>query len=85
MLIVRYAGEEQGWSTEVKNIRVILAMESGLVCDALHGELQRCDRITVVAQVSSPLELLRRMEIDEADADILITNAQAIIDFLMES
>ncbi|HUG70831.1 MAG TPA: hypothetical protein VMM76_23990 [Pirellulaceae bacterium] len=55
----------------MEKIRVILALGSSLVRDALHEELQRCDRVRVVAVVSSPIELLRRTETDEADAVIL--------------
>lgn len=55
----------------MEKIRVILALESALVREALYDELERCEMLNVVAEVDSPVELLRRTETDEADVVIL--------------
>ena len=52
-------------------IRVVLAVDSMLDRDVLREELRRNKSIEVVAEVSSPVELLHRAELDQADAVIL--------------
>ena len=56
---------------KLKSIRVVLAVDSVLDRDALREKLQRSDGVEVVADVSSPFELLQRTELDQADAVIL--------------
>lgn len=55
----------------MKLIRVVLAVDSVLGRDALREELQRIEGFEVVSEVSSPVELLQRTELDQADAVIL--------------
>ena len=56
---------------KLKSIRVVLAVDSVLDRDALREKLQRSDGVEVVAEVSSPVEVLQRTELDQADAVIL--------------
>jgi DNA-binding NarL/FixJ family response regulator len=52
-------------------IHVILSLSSAFVREAVRQELEDNDDIRVVAEVSSPVELLRSTEIEQADAVIL--------------
>ena len=55
----------------LRAIQVILLMPSTQIRDSLKCELEKGNTISVVAEVSSPLELLRRTGIDQADAVVL--------------
>ncbi len=52
-------------------IRVVLAVNTSLAGDVLREELQQSEDFEIVAEVSSPLELLHHTETDEADAVVL--------------
>jgi hypothetical protein len=54
-------------------------MPSTLIRESLRHELEERDDICVVAEVSTPLELLRRTEVEQADAVVLETTGEAEI------
>jgi hypothetical protein len=66
-------GSGKNGANVLEKTNVILALGTGFYGEAVREELRRSDEIDVVAEVASPLELLRLSEVHEADAVIIET------------